>query len=44
MAGSVLSESELERMFFQFQDVDRELGKERKTELEQRLAGIGMLL
>jgi hemerythrin-like domain-containing protein len=43
MAGSVLSESELERMYFQFQDVDRELGEERKTELEQRLAGIRML-
>jgi hemerythrin-like domain-containing protein len=42
MAGSLLSESELERIYFQFQDVDRELGEERKTELEQLLAGIGM--
>jgi hemerythrin-like domain-containing protein len=44
MAGSILGDAELERVYFQFKDVDRELGEDRKQELEQRLDGIRALL
>ncbi len=37
MAGSILGDAELERAYFRFRDVDRELGDERKKELERRL-------
>ena len=40
MADSILGDAELERIYFGFQDVDRELGMDRKNELEARLAGI----
>ncbi|HEU5163657.1 MAG TPA: hemerythrin domain-containing protein [Thermoanaerobaculia bacterium] len=40
MAESLLGEAELERVFFRFKDVDRELGDDRKKELERRLAAI----
>ncbi len=33
-ADDMMSESELERLYYQFQDADRELGVERKQELE----------
>lgn len=40
IAQSVLGETELERVFFRFKDLDRELGDERKVELEGQLAAI----
>ena len=35
LAGSLLNENQLETIYFKFQDVDMELGSERKKELEQ---------
>lgn len=35
MAESIFSEEELERMYFLFEDIDRELGKDRKLELAE---------
>ena len=40
MAESLFSEEELERMYFLFEDIDMELGKERKQELEEELNSI----
>ena len=37
IAESLFSEDELEKMYFLFEDIDRELGKERKQELEASL-------
>ncbi|HEY0590513.1 MAG TPA: hemerythrin domain-containing protein [Thermoanaerobaculia bacterium] len=44
MAGSLLSPAELERVYFRFKDVDRELGDDRKNDLERRLTEITSLL
>jgi hemerythrin-like domain-containing protein len=41
MAESLFSDAELERLYFAFQDVDHELGNERKKELE---AGVKSML
>jgi hemerythrin-like domain-containing protein len=40
MVDSLLNETELERIYFAFKDVDRELGEDRKRELERRLEQI----
>ena len=37
MAESVFSDDELERIYFLFEDIDRDLGQERKLELEEGL-------
>lgn len=40
LAENLLSEDELETMYFKFQDVDRELGLERKKEFEKSIDSI----
>lgn len=40
MAESLFSEDELERMYFLFEDIDRELGEERKQELAEKLEAL----
>lgn len=37
LAENLLSENELETIFFKFKDIDMELGEERKKELEQSI-------
>lgn len=37
MAESIFSEDQLERIYFLFEDIDRERGKERKQELVEKL-------
>jgi hemerythrin-like domain-containing protein len=44
MAGSLLSETELERMYFRFKDIDRELGEDLKKKLEETLTRVKALL
>jgi hemerythrin-like domain-containing protein len=40
MAESLLSENELEAMYFKFKDIDIELGEDRKQELQEMLLAI----
>lgn len=41
LAENLLNENDLETIYFKFEDIDRELGQERKVELEQRIAAFG---
>ena len=38
LAENLLAEEDLEIIFFKFKDIDMELGQDRKTELEEKIA------
>jgi len=44
LAESLLNEDELETIYFKFKDVDRELGEDRKVELEESIDAIATSL
>ena len=44
LANSLLSDEDLEIIFFKFKDIDMELGQDRKTELEEKISTIEITL
>lgn len=42
LAESLMSEDELETIYFKFKDIDMELGEENKAELEQRITNFAV--
>lgn len=42
MAETLLDDNELENIYFRFMDIDRELGEERKKELEEMIEGLSI--
>ncbi|RLD28027.1 MAG: hypothetical protein DRI70_04025 [Bacteroidetes bacterium] len=44
LANNLLSEEDLEIIFFKFKDIDIELGQDRKTELEEKISTIKIAL